>query len=178
MTAANGIPMARCGHRREYSRGVSAHVAGDFAVALRAFRAGARRGYAPAQFVLGSMYHKGQGVVADRGEAFFWYLAAADKGEPRAAYVLGCMYCMGEVFDEDPVDQAIQWFRQSAEWGYAPAQFSLGTMFASGTDIPRDPHKATKWFLLAAVQGHRQALLELQAVAASTKRKQPAPEMQ
>ena len=75
----------RCDHRREYRRGVAAHVAGDYAAALRIFRELARHGHAPAQFLLGSMYHKGEGVDRDPDEALVHYLLAANQREPRAA---------------------------------------------------------------------------------------------
>ena len=169
MIVPNVTPMPWSCRRKEYDRGVSAHVAGDYNAALRAFRAGARRGHAPARFMLGSMYHKGEGVVKDPVEALAQYLVSAGGGEPRAAYVLGCMYCMGDTVEED-LGQAEQWFRLSAARGYAPAQFSLGTMFSSGTDIRCDPDEAMKWFLLAAAQGHRQALHELRAMAAGKRR--------
>ena len=163
---------ARCDHRRAYRRGVGAHVAGHYAAALCIFRNLARRGHAPARFMLGSMHHKGEGVEADPDVALLHYLVAADRGEPRAAYMVGCMHCVGEAVDEDP-GAAVPWFRVSADQGYAPAQFSLGTMYYSGTDVARDPHEAMQWFLLAAVQGHRQALHDLQAVATFMKQEQP-----
>lgn len=177
VTAANGIARVYGDphhEHHEYARGVAAHVAGDYVDAFGIFRCLAQRGYPPAQYRLGSMYHKGEGVEEDLGAALIQYYVAADREEPRAAYILGCMHCMGEGVEEDP-GQGARWFRLSAEWGYAPAQFSLGTMYASGTDIPRDSREAMKWFLLAAVQGHQQALLDLQAVAADLQHEQSSP---
>lgn len=165
------LPM-RCGLRREYHRGVAAHVAGDYVGALRVFRHLARSGFAPARFMLASMHHKGEGVEADPDEALLHYLVAAGRGEPRSAFMVGCMHCVGEAVEEDP-GAAVRWFRLSADRGYAPAQFSLGTMYSSGTDVARDPHEAKKWLFLAAAQGHRQALLDLQAVATFMKQEQP-----
>ena len=57
-----------------------------------------------------------------------------------------------------------------------PRSFPLGTMFASGTGFSRDPHEVMRWFLLAAVQGHQQALHELRALTTSTGEKQSTPE--
>ena len=165
-------PLPCCDLRREYRRGVATHVAGNYVGALGIFRRLAQLGFAPAQFMLGSMCHNGEGVEEDPGAALIQYSMAADQEEPRAAYILGCMHCMGDGVEEDP-KQGARWFRLSAEWGYAPAQFSLGTMYASGTDVPRDSREAMKWFLLAAVRGHQQALLDLKAVAAAVKKGQP-----
>ena len=64
-------------------------------------------------------------------------------------------------------------FRELARCGHAPALFLLGSMYSSGTDVERDPREALKWFLLAAVQGHPQALIDLQAFASSARRNQP-----
>lgn len=166
MTAANVVLMPCCGIENKVARGVAVHFAGDYGTALTAFRAGAWRGYAPAQCTTRAKVSRQ--IRARRLPGTSRPRTRENHGLPS---VLGCMHCMGDAVGEDPAGQAFQWFRLSVERDRAPTQFSQGTMFASGTGLSHDPHEAMKWFLLAAVQGHQQALHDLQAVAASTGRR-------
>ncbi len=60
--------------RAGWEEGVAAYDRGDYATALREFRPLADQGYASAQFNLGVMYGKGQGMPQDHAEAVRWYL--------------------------------------------------------------------------------------------------------
>jgi len=57
---------------------------GDYATALRLFRALAQEGDAAAQTVLGLMYDEGQGVPRDYTEAAKRFRKAADQGDADA----------------------------------------------------------------------------------------------
>jgi uncharacterized protein len=48
----------------------------------------ANQGEAHAQFKLGFMFEKGQGVAKDRAEAIRWYLLAAAQGNAEATAAL------------------------------------------------------------------------------------------
>ncbi len=62
--------------------GVEAYHRGDYATALTEFRPLAQQGDADAQFILGVMYSKGQGVSQDDVQAQMWLsLAAAQSKE-------------------------------------------------------------------------------------------------
>jgi TPR repeat protein len=52
----------------------------------------ALNGDAKAQFQLGWMYSKGQGVPKDNTEALKWYRLAAEQGDAKAQRSLGSMY--------------------------------------------------------------------------------------
>ena len=54
-----------------------------------------------AQYNLGIMYAKGQGVPQDYAEAVKWYRLAADQGIPTAQNNLGFMYAKGEGVPQD-----------------------------------------------------------------------------
>ena len=60
------------------------------------YRLGAEKGYAKAQYNLGVMHDKGQGVLQDYKEAFRWYKLAAEQGYATAQYNLGNMYDKGQ----------------------------------------------------------------------------------
>ena len=59
---------------------LAAHGRGDYATALRLYRPLAEQGDAGAQFNLGQMYGRGQGVAQNYYEAAKWFRLAADQG--------------------------------------------------------------------------------------------------
>ncbi len=66
----------------DFKAGVEAYDRGDYATALTEFRPVAQQGNADAQFILGVMYSKGQGVPQDDVQAHMWLsLAAAQSKE-------------------------------------------------------------------------------------------------
>jgi uncharacterized protein len=104
---------------------------------------------ARAQFNLGVMYTKGEGVPPDPTEALKWYRLAAAQGVARAQFNLGVMYTKGEGAPQD-FTEALKWYRLAAAQGDADAQFNLGVMYSYGHGIPQDYVQAHKWFNLAA----------------------------
>ena len=73
----------------DLSAGVKAYESGDYAGALRVFRPAAQKGNAEAEFNLGVMYERGNGVSKDPEEAFKWLRSAADQGLPQAQFLVG-----------------------------------------------------------------------------------------
>ncbi len=67
----------------DFEAGWQAYKRGDYATALKEFRALAEQGDADAQFNLGVMYAEGRGVPKDYVQAYMWLsLAAAQGHEP------------------------------------------------------------------------------------------------
>ena len=56
----------------------------------------ANQGNASAQYNLGVMYYKGEGVKKDNAKAIEWFKLAANQGHPRSQYNLEAMYSNGE----------------------------------------------------------------------------------
>ncbi len=111
----------------DFKAGVEAYDRGDYATALTEFRPLAQQGNAKAQFNLGLMYSKGQGVPQDDKEAVRWYRLAAEQGQASAQNNLGVAYSEGRgVPLEDK--EAVRWYRLAAEQGNAEAQSNLGLM--------------------------------------------------
>lgn len=69
----------------DFGTGMMAYQTGDFAAARTQFETLANRGDKDAQFILGDMYAKGQGVPRDKVEAWKWYQLAAAGGARDAA---------------------------------------------------------------------------------------------
>ncbi len=80
----------------DYEAGRIAANHGDFVVALREWRPLAESGNPQAQYGLGRMYARGDGVKRDFRSAQKWFTAAAAGGEPRALFALGRMYELGD----------------------------------------------------------------------------------
>jgi hypothetical protein len=85
----------------DYQAGFEAYEAGDYATALKIYRAAAEQGDIMAQFTLGQIYtrpgkYKKHGVTKDYKEAVKWRLLAAEQGEDIVQFMLGLMYKRGE----------------------------------------------------------------------------------
>lgn len=63
-------------------------------VAIR-YRKAANKGFANAQFNLGVMHHKGEGVLQDSVEAEAWYRKAATQSHAEAQFHLAVMHHHG-----------------------------------------------------------------------------------
>ncbi len=123
---------------------------------LQEFRALAAQGDAAAQFKLGVIYYKGQGVQPDYLEALNWFKKAALQGHPLARYNAGYMNEKGEGTPQDHVEAA-KYYRQAAEQGNRLAQYNLGYMYEKGQGVLPNEVQALMWYNLAAVQGETKA---------------------
>jgi hypothetical protein len=113
-----------------------------------------------AEFSVGLLYVRGQGIPIDYVEAANWIRKAADKGHAEAQGSLGAMYELGRGVPQDN-EQAMIWFHRSADQGFAWAQNRLGVEYSEGTRVPLDEAVATGWFLKAAQQGDANAQFNL-----------------
>ena len=79
----------------DYSAGEEAYYRGDYATAFRELNPLAANGDARAEYLLGLMYVKGEGVPQDFKQAEYWWFLAAEQGHAQAQYNLGAMYANG-----------------------------------------------------------------------------------
>ena len=124
--------------------------------ALRKLQQSAENGDAQAQYRLAVLYHKGQGVPKDYGQAASWYLKAAEQGHAKAQLYLGLMYRNGRGVEQDHT-QAAQWFMKSAVQGEGKAQYYLGVSFCMGTGVLKDYATGAVWLNRSARQGNSDA---------------------
>jgi hypothetical protein len=89
----------------------------------KAIIAKAEQGYAGAQYSLGLMYAKGEGVPQDDKEAVKWYRKAAEQGYASAQLMLGLWYALGHGVPEDMVS-AYAWFNVASANGNEKASES------------------------------------------------------
>lgn len=121
---------------------------GEFEETLKA----AEQGDINAQFLLGVMYHDGQGVRLDYNQAAFWLIKAAELGSSSAQHNIGIMYFKGQGITQD-YNQAAYWITKSAEQGVAESQGILGLMYYNGEGVPKNFKLAYVWLYLASAQG-------------------------
>lgn len=84
----------------------------------------ADQGDAKAQYDLGLLKAKNQGVEKDFKEAVKWYRKAAEQGDDDAQYNLGVMYENGQGVEKDD-KKAVKWYRKAAEQGDEDAKVAL-----------------------------------------------------
>ncbi|HJR12506.1 MAG TPA: sel1 repeat family protein [Rhodanobacteraceae bacterium] len=66
-----------------FTLGVQAFRKGDYRHAIDMYKVAASWAYKPAEYNLGVMYFKGQGVPVDRARGAAWMVLAAERGEAR-----------------------------------------------------------------------------------------------
>ncbi|MGC2196378.1 MAG: tetratricopeptide repeat protein [Terriglobales bacterium] len=159
--------------------------------AVEYFRRAARKGYVPAQVVLGSFYDTGQIVAGDPGQAADWYRKAAEAGDPLAQWLLGRLYFIGSGLPQDyaaaqkwltlaanqnnpfaacllgrvmldrDYTKAPYWFRVAAEQGLPQAQYQYARAWKEGRGVAQDQLQAYVWFLVALDASYSAAQNEL-----------------
>jgi uncharacterized protein len=154
------LSMAVTAHAGQFAEADAAYARGDYATAYRLLKPLAEQGNARAQYNLGFMHEKGQGVPKDDTEAVKWFRKAAEQGNAYAQVNLGFMYSKGQGVPKDDTE-AVKWFRKAAEQGIPKAQFNLGIMYEKGQGVPQDYAEAVKWHRRAAAQGYAKAQYNL-----------------
>ena len=86
--------------------------------------AAAKQGHAYAQYDLGIMYRRGEGIPENDAEAVKWYRKAADQGDAQAQFNLGFMYVTGKGVSENNT-RAYMWWSIAKTQGYTDASHNL-----------------------------------------------------
>ena len=106
-----------------------------------------------AQYYIGEMYRRGQGVTKDDFVALSWYQKAAEQGYADAQTILGQSYLLGGGGVSTDYDKAAFWNRKAAEQGDIAAQCMMGMQYQLGYGVPMDYSEAARWTRRAAEQG-------------------------
>ncbi len=101
-----------------FEDGLLAYHRGDHQVAIEIWRPLAEQGHASAQYHLGLLYYRGEGVLPNPKQAATWYRKAADQGDPDAQLNLGLMYAHGDGLKKNYAT-AYKWF--SLAFFHSPA---------------------------------------------------------
>ncbi|WP_407071956.1 peptidoglycan-binding protein [Rhizobium subbaraonis] len=148
-------------------------VAIDMAEAAKWYAKAAERGFAPAQYRLGNLYEKGQGVERDLEKACSLYEEAARQGNASAIHNLAVLLATGGGKAPD-FAAAAEWFKKAADLGVRDSQFNLAILYARGNGVKQDLEESYKWFAVAARDGDRDAAEKRDEVANALKPEQLA----
>ncbi len=146
--------------RADFSAGLKAYDAGDYATAAREWRRDADKGDLAAQRNLGHLYRWGKGVEQDLAQAARWYRRAAVAGFDRAQINLALLHLNGQGVKLDEAE-GVRWLTRAADAGNPEAWFRLGQLFEMGKGVALDRAKAFAFYGLAARAGHKDAQLRL-----------------
>jgi localization factor PodJL len=120
----------------------------------------ADKGQAVAQYRLGTMYERGQGVAADSAKAIHWYEMAANQGNRKAMHNLAVAYASGPAAKRNMTESA-RWFAKAASLGLSDSQFNLAVLYERGDGVPQSLADAYKWYAIAAATGDSEARARL-----------------
>ena len=120
---------------KDLARAFTAHQARDFGTALPIFRALAERDDSAAQFSLGSMLSRGEGVGADDKLALVWYRRAAEQGLEAAEHNLGLFLMYGRGVTQD-LDAAETWLRKANAHEARRSEQDLAILLATRPLLP------------------------------------------
>ncbi|ABC89373.1 putative hemagglutinin protein [Rhizobium etli CFN 42] len=132
------------------------------------YQLSADKGFAPAQYRLGSMYEKGNGVERDIAKAKGFYEQAANQGNASAMHNLAVLYASGALGQQDYATAA-SWFTKAANLGITDSQFNLAILCARGNGVSADLEESYKWFAIAAKAGDKDAAQKRDEVANAMK---------
>jgi TPR repeat protein len=144
----------------DFQAGLAAYERKDFAAALKEWQPLADKGDASAQYNLGLMYAKGEGVGQDFKRAAEWYEKAAQQGVAAAQYNLGVIYTHGQGVPKD-LQKASEWYQKAAEQGVDGAANNLGAIYNEDDGGFRNFGEAEKWYRRAAEKGVASAQFNL-----------------
>ncbi|WP_105893705.1 tetratricopeptide repeat protein, partial [Haemophilus influenzae] len=102
---------------QQFQQGLTAYEQSNYQTAFKLWLPMAEQGYAKAQFNLGVMYAKGQGVKQDDFEAVKWFRKAAEQGDADAQAILGFLYLLGERGVQVNKSLAKEWFGKACDNG-------------------------------------------------------------
>jgi len=128
----------------------------DILKAIEYLKKAARKGYVPAEYRLGLLYEKGEGIAKNYTESRNWYEAAAEHGNMFAMHNLASMIAEGRG-EEPNYTEAANWFEKASKAGMKDSQYNLGVMYARGIGVTKNYTKSYYWFALAARQGDVEA---------------------
>src|SRR5579863_1710033 len=130
----------------------------DYAAAYAAWHTDAVAGNSEAQYRLGLLYARGQGVAPNIADAYSWYRRAADQDHAEAQYQLSLLHQFGR--EDVNVFGTGEWYRVAAGHDKSATERNLALFFPNGLSVERDDAAALRWGLAAAGQ----ALPEAQAL--------------
>ncbi len=143
--------------RGDYQIGMRFYNKEDYGVAAHWFRKAAKKGYTPAQSMMGLFCCEGLGgVEKDYKTAVMWLEKAANQGDSKAQTLLADCYMKGSGVRRSN-RKAVKLYLEAAQNGDPVAQNSIGECYYFGYGVFVNNYMAVNWFRKAAEQGNADA---------------------
>ncbi len=85
-----------------------------------------------AAYLLGWMYHKGHGLIADDSEAVKWWEIAAEEDYVDSMMALGLLYLQGGVNIKADTSRSVDYFLMAADEGHEAARLKITELLLQG----------------------------------------------
>ena len=97
---------------------------GKYEQAMELYMKVAQTGYPRAQYLVGVLYHNGNGCTKDYEEAYNWWKLAADQGYKEAVHYIGYCHEYGRGIAKD-INKAKEYYKKAAALGYEKSKEDL-----------------------------------------------------
>ena len=149
-------------------------VAQDYVKAIRYLGLAALEDHTQAQYELGLMNLRGEGLEKNRVRALMWFWLAGTLNDPRATSQSNQLARQLNVNDVKRAQHQVQYFhqaqklfRQARTATDLQAMTALGVMLAAGKGVEQDSEQAVYWFRIASHREYAEAECHLAACYAS-----------
>lgn len=132
-----------------YEDAVYAHNDEDYAQALSLFQKLSSENHADAQFYLGHMTQRGEGVKSSKKKAAKLFMKAAEQGNNNARVALGSMYWVGSGVRQSD-QKAFELFKLASENDHQTGRYYLGRIYDGGFGVKAS--KQTAFNLYSQIQ--------------------------
>ena len=118
----------------EWKMATEAYRNEDYTAALSIWQRLAEEGDRDAQYAVGVIHYKGQGVRKELETALEWFQKAADHGHPDAMFNLGVAAWEGKGLPKSYAT-AVKWWKKAAAKGDPASQYNLGLAYSLGLSL-------------------------------------------
>lgn len=109
-----------------------------------------------AQFNLGLLFARGEGITPNDEKALHWWTMAEKNGSTKAPMMLGLFYHIGRGTGRSE-KEAIRWYEKAIQYGEADALYNLAMIYYQGRGVEQDFKKAAYYLHTLANKGDTQA---------------------
>ena len=140
-SSAQARPQGRGKAAKHWQRGLALYDKHLFHRALHAWRRAGELGHAEAQYRLGLLYARGEGVLQSLPDAVAWYQRAAEQGQAEAQFQLGLIHLNGVKAASGPYSPE-NWLRAATHRDRTATQETFDLLFPNGVEVTADAEAA------------------------------------
>jgi predicted aspartyl protease len=134
------------------SAGEAAYNQRDYSTAVSMLQPAAHAGDGLAQYYLGVMTLKGQGVPKNPQLAVEWLSKAATAGYADAQAYMGAFNRRGDLVPKN-YPEALRWYMLAAKQNHENSQYRIALMYYTGEGVGQDFREAYMWAVIASAGG-------------------------